>query len=112
MAVAQASELPVDLSLLGRQNVQEIQVYVQYKTPALTGQQVAILYTFWLKHGRKVDGGLAERRVPAYKSGDVLPHARRARRSTDHRPAGGLPRESSTMIGAVGRDAAPAVAQC
>ena len=69
VAVAQANELPVDLSLLGHQNVQEIQVYVQYKTPALAGSQVAVLYTFWLKQGGKWQAVWLGDEYQAYKSG-------------------------------------------
>jgi hypothetical protein len=69
VAVAQANELPVDLSLLGHQNVQEIQVYVQYKTPALAGSQVAVLYTFWLKQAGKWQAVWLSDEYQAYKSG-------------------------------------------
>ena len=69
VAVAQANELPVDLSLLGHQNVQEIQVYVQYKTPALAGSQVAVLYTFWLEQGGKWQAVWLSDEYQAYKSG-------------------------------------------
>ena len=69
VAVAQANELPVDLSLLGHQKVQEIQVYVQYKTPALTGSQVAVLYTFWLKQDGKWQAVWLSDEYQAYKSG-------------------------------------------
>jgi hypothetical protein len=69
VAVAQATELPVDLALLGRRNVQEIQVYVQYETPALTGKQVAILYTFWLKTRGKWAAVWLSDEFGAYKKG-------------------------------------------
>jgi hypothetical protein len=69
VAVAQANELPVDLSLLGHQNVQEIQVYVQYKTPALAESQVAVLYTFWLKQAGKWQAVWLSDEYQAYKSG-------------------------------------------
>lgn len=52
ISVASATELPIALSLLGRRNVQEIELVVQYKTPAAPGPQLAILSTFWLKQDR------------------------------------------------------------
>jgi len=69
VAVAQANQLPVDLALLGRQNVQEIQVFVQYKTPALASPQVAVLYTFWLKQGDTWTAVWLHDEYAAYKSG-------------------------------------------
>jgi hypothetical protein len=69
VAVAQADQLPVDLSLLGRQNVQEIQLYVQYNTPALAGPQVAVLYTFWLKDGKAWTAVWPGEEYAAYKAG-------------------------------------------
>jgi hypothetical protein len=52
VAVARATEVPIRLSLLGRRNVQEIELLIRFKTPTLAGPQLAILYTFWLKQGR------------------------------------------------------------
>lgn len=69
VAVAQANELPVDLSLLGRQDVQEIQLYVQYKTPALARQQAAVLSTFWLKNGKTWTAVWLSDEYAAYKAG-------------------------------------------
>jgi hypothetical protein len=69
VAVAQASELPIDLGLLGRQSVQEIQVFVQYKTPALAGPQVAVLETFWLKDGKNWTAVWPQEEYAAYKAG-------------------------------------------
>jgi hypothetical protein len=69
VAVAQASQLPIDLSLLGRQNVQEIQLYVEYTTPALAGPQVAVLYTFWLKQGKTWAAIWPSDEYAAYKAG-------------------------------------------
>jgi hypothetical protein len=51
VSVASATELPVALSLLGRQNVQQIELVVRFTTPAAAGPQLAIQYTFWLKQG-------------------------------------------------------------
>jgi hypothetical protein len=51
VAVASATELPVRLSLLGRRNLQQIELLVQFKTPAAAGPQLALLYTYWLKQG-------------------------------------------------------------
>jgi len=69
VAVAQASQVPVELSILGRQNIQEIQLYVQYRTAALSGPQVAILYTFWLKHGSRWNAVWLGDEYAAYKNG-------------------------------------------
>ena len=51
VSVANATELPVDLSLLGRQNVQEVELVVEYRIPVVAGLQLASLETFWLKQG-------------------------------------------------------------
>jgi hypothetical protein len=69
VAVAQASELPVELSLLGRQNVQEIQLYVQYKTAGIRDPQVAVLYTFWLKQGKTWTAVWLRDEFRAYEAG-------------------------------------------
>ncbi len=69
VAVAQANELPVDLSILGRREVQEIQLYIQYTTPALAGPQVAVLYTFWLKSGKGWTAVWLGDEYAAYKAG-------------------------------------------
>jgi hypothetical protein len=69
VAVAQANQLPIHLSLLGRQNVQEIQLYVQYKTPTLAGPQVAVLYTFWLKARKAWTAVWPGEEYAAYRAG-------------------------------------------
>jgi hypothetical protein len=69
VAVAQANELPVELSLLGRQKVQEIQLYVQYTTPGLRDPQVAVLSTFWLKQGKAWAAVWLSDEYRAYKAG-------------------------------------------
>jgi hypothetical protein len=69
VAVAQATEIPVRLSLLGRRNVQEIELLVRFKTPALAGPQLAILYTFWLKQGRAWTAVWLSDEYAAYKAG-------------------------------------------
>ena len=69
VSVAQATELPVHLSLLGRRNVQQIEVLVRYKTPALAGPQLAILYTFWLKQGKAWRAVWLSDEYEAYKAG-------------------------------------------
>jgi hypothetical protein len=68
VVVSSATELPVKLSLLGRQNVQEIQLLVQFRTPA-AGPQAAILYTFWLKQGRAWTAVWLSDEYGAYKAG-------------------------------------------
>ena len=69
VAVAQASELPVKLSLLGAQKVQEIQLYVQYRAAGLAGPQAAVLYTFWLKQGKRWSAVWLSDEYAAYKAG-------------------------------------------
>jgi hypothetical protein len=69
VAVAQASQLPVDLGPLGHQNVQEIQLYVQYTTSGLAGPQIAILYSFWLKNGKNWTAVWLKDEYAAYKAG-------------------------------------------
>lgn len=69
VAIAQASQLPVDIGLLGRQNVQEIQLYVQYTLPGITQPQVAVLYTFWLKQGSTWTAVWLSDEYAAYKAG-------------------------------------------
>jgi hypothetical protein len=69
VSVAQATELPVDLSLLGRRNVQEIELLVRYNTPTVAGTQLAILYTFWLKQGRTWRAVWLSDEYEAYKAG-------------------------------------------
>src|SRR5206468_32763 len=69
VAVASATELPVQLSLLGRQNVQEIQLLVRFKGAAAATQQLAILYTFWLKQGKTWRAVWLSDEYAAYKAG-------------------------------------------
>ena len=59
----------MSLSLLGRQKVQEIQLYVQYTTPGLAGPQAAVLYTFWLKQGKTWSAVWLSDEYAAYKAG-------------------------------------------
>ena len=49
--------------------MQEIQLYVQYTTPALSGPQVAVLYTFWLKQGKTWSAVWLSDEYTAYKAG-------------------------------------------
>ena len=69
VSVAQATELPVSLSLLGRQNVQQIELQVQYRTSAAAGTQLALLYTFWLKEGTTWRAVWLSDEYAAYKAG-------------------------------------------
>jgi len=69
VAVAQANELPVDLSILGRRDVQEIQLYVQYKSKSVAGPQAAVLSTFWLKQGKTWAAVWLSDEYAAYKAG-------------------------------------------
>jgi len=69
VAIARATELPVRLSLLGRRNVQEIELLVRFRTPSLAGPQLAVLYTFWLKQGRAWRAVWLSDEYAAYKAG-------------------------------------------
>jgi hypothetical protein len=69
VAVSRATELPIRLSLLGRQNVQEIELLVRFKTPAAPGPQLAVLYTFWLKQGDTWTAVWPSEEYAAYKAG-------------------------------------------
>lgn len=69
VSVASATELPVDLPLLGRQNVQEIQLQVRYTTKAADGQQFALLYAFWLKQAKTWRAVWLSDEYAAYKVG-------------------------------------------
>ena len=69
MAVASATELPIQLSLLGRQNVLEIQLLVHFKGPGAAPPQLAVLYTFWLKQGSTWTAVWLSDEYGAYKAG-------------------------------------------
>ena len=69
VAIAQASNFPVALPLLGRQNLQEIQLLVRFSTSAAQGVQSAILYTFWLREGHDWHAVWLADEYQAYKSG-------------------------------------------
>src|SRR5262249_8722000 len=75
--VAKATQLPVRLSLLGLQSVQEIELLVRFKTPAFASPQYAVLYTFWLKHGKTWTAVWLTDEYAAYKAGKcyVTPQA-------------------------------------
>jgi len=69
VAVASATELPIQLSLLGLQNVQEIQLLVHFQGPGAAPPQLAVLYTFWLKHGTTWTAVWLSDEYGAYKAG-------------------------------------------
>ncbi len=69
VSVAKATQLPVDLSLLGRRNVQQIELLIRFKTPAAAVPQLAILYTFWLKQGSAWRAVWLSDEYDAYKAG-------------------------------------------
>jgi hypothetical protein len=49
--VAQASELPLDLPLLGHQNVQQIELIVGYTDHLTPTLRYAVVYAYWLEQG-------------------------------------------------------------
>jgi hypothetical protein len=68
--VSRATELALGLSLLGRQNVQQIELVVEFKTPAVSGPQLAVLSTFWLKQGNKWSAVWLSEEFQSYKAGE------------------------------------------
>ncbi len=69
VSVANATELAVNLPLLGRRNVQDIELVVRFTTPAAAGPQLALLYTFWLKEGTTWRAVWLSDEYVAYKAG-------------------------------------------
>jgi hypothetical protein len=69
VAIANVSELPVRLSLLGLRNVQAVELFVEFRTPALAGVQSAFLNTFWLRNGGKWTAVWPSDEYSAYKAG-------------------------------------------
>ena len=69
VSVAKATELPVDLSLLGRRNVQQIELLIRFKTPGAPAPQLAVLDTFWLKQGSTWRAVWLSDEYEAYKAG-------------------------------------------
>jgi hypothetical protein len=67
--VGSAQELAVDLSLVGRRNVQEIELIVQYEASGSKQAQYAVLYTFWLEQGKIWRAVWLSDEYEAYKSG-------------------------------------------
>ena len=69
VAVSRATELPIRLSLLGRHNVQQIELLIRFKTPAASGPQLAVLDTFWLKDGKTWTAVWLSDEYASYKAG-------------------------------------------
>jgi len=69
VSVANATELPIRLSLLGRRNVQEIQLVIRFERPGSAAPQLALLYTFWLKQGDTWRAVWLSDEYAAYKAG-------------------------------------------
>ena len=67
--IANYTKLPTKLPLLGNQSVDEIQLQIQFKTPAASGLQYAVEYTFWLKQGSKWTAVWLPDEYSAYKTG-------------------------------------------
>ncbi len=69
VAVGSAQEIPIDLSLVGRRNVQEIELLVQYKSSGAAQAQYAVVYTFWLQQGKIWQAVWPGEEYQAYKAG-------------------------------------------
>ncbi len=67
--VGSAQELPIDLSLVGRRNVQEIELIVQYNDSGSKQARYAVVYTFWLKQGDVWRAVWLNDEYGAYKTG-------------------------------------------
>jgi hypothetical protein len=53
VSIANSAPVPVTLPLLGHKTVREVQLQIQFTTPAASGTQYALEYTFLLKQGSK-----------------------------------------------------------
>jgi hypothetical protein len=69
VAVASATEVAIGLGPLGRRKVQEIELQVQFRTPARPGLQAALLPTFWLERGRTWTAVWPSEEYAAYAAG-------------------------------------------
>lgn len=67
--VANATDLPIDLALVGPQNVQEIELIIGYKTSPATAQRYAVVYAYWLKQGTVWRAVWPNEEYRAYKAG-------------------------------------------
>jgi hypothetical protein len=67
--VANATDLPIDLALVGPQNVQEIELIVGYKTAPETALRYAVVYAYWLKQGAVWRAVWPSVEYRAYKAG-------------------------------------------
>jgi hypothetical protein len=67
--IATFSQLPTSLPLLGKQKIEEIQLQVQFRSPAASGSQYAVEYTFWLKQGNTWHAVWLPDEYSAYKTG-------------------------------------------
>jgi hypothetical protein len=69
VSVSSATELAVRLPVLGRRYVQEIELQVRFTTPAATGPQYAVVYTFWTQQGKAWTAVWLGDEYAAYKGG-------------------------------------------
>jgi hypothetical protein len=69
VAIANVRELPVRLSLLGLRHVQAVELFVEFRTPALAGTQSAFLNTFWLRSAGRWRAVWPSDEYAAYKAG-------------------------------------------
>lgn len=67
--VANATDLPIDLALVGPQNVQEIELIIGYKTPPAAALRYAVVYAYWLKQGAVWRAVWPSEEYRAYKAG-------------------------------------------
>jgi hypothetical protein len=67
--VANATELPVDLPLIGNRNVQQIELIVGYTDPPSTTLRYAVVYAYWLKQGSVWRAVWPSEEFHAYKAG-------------------------------------------
>jgi hypothetical protein len=67
--VGSATDLPIDLSLVGHQSVQEIELIVGYTSPPESALRYAVVYTYWLRQGAIWRAVWPSDEYRAYKTG-------------------------------------------
>ena len=69
ISIANSTAVPVSLPLLGHKTVREVQLQVQFTTPAASGTQYALEYTFLLEQSGKWLAVWPAEEYSAYKAG-------------------------------------------